>query len=113
MKAFVVVPKPAPRIQRIFAEAGKNLKGKQGFVESMDKLPEDIMKKLKEHAIYLSNLKNLGKLLFAGVTDDFKDAIIVYAAGSLEEARSLTEGDPFIKSGLFASYEIKSLYHWM
>jgi uncharacterized protein YciI len=113
MKAFVVVPKPAPHIQRIFAETGKNPKGMHGFVKSMDKLPEDIMKKLKEHAIYVSGLKDLGKLLFAGVTDDFMDAIIVYAAGSLEEAKSLAEGDPFIRSGLFASYEIKALYHWI
>jgi len=113
MKAFVVVPKPAPHIQRIFAEAGKDPKGKHGFVKSMDKLPEDILKKLKDHAMYLSGLKNVGKLLFAGVTDDFMDAIIVYVAESLEEAKSLAEGDPFIKGGLFTSYQIKALYHWL
>ena len=113
MKAFIVVPEPAPHIQQTFEEAGRESKKKHGFVKSMEKLPEDILQKFKEHAKYITDLKNAGKLLFAGVSDDFIDAIIVYAAENLEEAKGLADGDPFIKSGLFISYKIKPLIHWV
>ncbi len=113
MEAFIVIPEQAPHIPEIFAEAGKEPMGKDGFVKFMGRLPEDISKELKAHSIYLSELKDEGKLLFAGVTDDFEDAIIVYTSESLEEAKKLVEGDPFIKSGIFTGYQIKLLHHWL
>ncbi len=111
MEAFIVIPTQAPHIPEIFAEAGKGSKGKDWFTKFIDRLPEDISEDLKAHSIYLSDLKKNGKLLFAGVTEDFEGATIVYAAESLEEARDLCEKDPFFKKGIFTAYQIKALHH--
>ncbi len=113
MEAFIVIPEQAPQIPKIFAEAGKVARGKDEFTHFMGLLPEDVAEKLKSHSIYLSDLKEKGKLLFAGVTDDFKDAYIVYAAEDLEEAKGLAEGDPFVKNNIFTGYQIKRLHHWL
>ncbi len=113
MEAFVVIPEQSHDIPKIFAEAGKEARGKNGFAKFMGLLPEDIAKELKAHSIYLSDLKKKGKLLFAGVTDDFEDAYIVYEAEDLEEAKALADGDPFVKSGIFTGYRIMSLHHWL
>jgi uncharacterized protein YciI len=113
MEAFIVIPEQDPRIPKIFADAGKEERGKDAFARFMAGLPEDFAGKLKAHSIYLSNLKEKGNLLFAGVTDDFKDAYIVYAAEDLEEAKRLTEGDPFVKNNIFTGYQIRRLHHWL
>ncbi len=113
MEAFLVIPEQAPNIPKIFAEAGKEARGKDDFAKFMGLLPEDIAKELKAHSIYLSDLKKKGKLLFAGVSDDFKDAFIVYGAEDLEEAKCLAEGDPFVKCGNFTGYQIMGLHHWL
>ncbi|MCP4683015.1 MAG: hypothetical protein GY864_11835 [Desulfobacterales bacterium] len=113
MEAFIVIPEQTPHIPDIFSEAGKEAGGKEGFPNFMAQLPENIEKDLKAHSIYLSDLKKKGKLLFAGVTDDFKDAFIVYAAENLEEAKKLAENDPFMKNRLFTGYRIRSLHHWL
>lgn len=113
MEAFFVIPEQAPHMPKIFAEAGKEARGKDGFAKFMARLPEDMAKELKAHSIYLSDLKKKGKLLFAGVTDDFRDAYIVYAAENLEEAKRLAEGDPFVKCGNFTGYQIRRLHHWL
>ncbi len=113
MEAFLVIPEQPPHIPRKFEEAGKKAKGNDGFVEFMGMLPEDLAIELKAHSIYLSGLKEKGKLLFAGVSNDFKDAFIVYGAENLEEAKRLAEGDPFIKSGIFTGYHIMGLHHWL
>ena len=113
MEAFIVIPEQDPHIQEIFAQAGKEARGKDEFTRFMGLLPEDVAEKLKAHSIYLSDLKEKGKLLFASVTHDFKDAIIVYAAENLEEAKRLADGDPFMKSKIFTGYQIKALHHWL
>ena len=113
MEAFIVIPEQDPHIPEIFAQAGKEARGKDSFARFMARLPEDIAKKLKAHSIYLSDLKEKGTLLFAGVTDDFRDAYIVYAAEDLEEAKRLAEGDPFVKSNIFTGYQIRRLHHWL
>lgn len=113
MEAFLVIPEQDPLIPKIFLQAGKEARGKDGFTRFMAGLPEDFSEKLKEHSIYLSDLKEKGNLLFAGVTDDFKDAYIVYAAENLEEAKRLTEEDPFVKNKIFTGYKIMRLHHWL
>ncbi len=113
MEAFLVIPEQAPHIPEIFEKAGKEARGQDGFAKFMGLLPEDIAKELKAHSIYLSDLKKKGKLLFAGVSDDFKDAFIVYRAEDLEEAKCLAEGDPFVKCGNFTGYQIMGLHHWL
>jgi hypothetical protein len=69
MEAFAVIPEQAPHFPQVFEEAGKEAVGKDGFIKFMNRLPEDIAKKLKDHSIYLSDLNNTDKLLFAGVTE--------------------------------------------
>ncbi len=113
MEAFLVIPEQAPDIPNIFAKAGKEAKGPDGFAEFMDLLPKGMARELKAHSLYLSDLKKKGKLLFAGVSDDFKDAFIVYGAEDLEEAKCLAEGDPFVKCGNFTGYQIMGLHHWL
>ena len=113
MGAFIIVPEQSPHIPKVFAETAKQAGGKEDFSQFMERLPEDFAEELKAHSIYLSDLKEKGKLLFASVTDDFKDAIIVYAAENLEEAKRLAEGDPFMKSKIFTGYQIKALHHWL
>ena len=113
MEAFIVIPEQDRHIPEIFAQAGKEARGKDAFARFMARLPEDIAKKLKAHSIYLSDLKEKGTLLFAGVTDDFKDAYIVYAAEDVEEAKRLVEGDPFVKTNIFTGYQIRRLHHWL
>jgi len=108
-----MIPEQDPHIPEIFAQVGKDARGPDAFTRFMSSLPEDFAKKLKAHSIYLSDLKEKGKLLFAGVTDDFKDAYIVYAAENLEEAKKLADGDPFVKSNIFTDYHIRSLHHWL
>ena len=113
MEAFLVIPDQDPQIPEIFSQAGRKARGKDTFTQFMAELPEGFSEKLKEHSIYLSELKKKGNLLFAGVTDDFKDAYIVYAAEDLEEAKRLTEEDPFVKSKIFTGYRIMRLHHWL
>ena len=113
MEAFLVIPEQDPNVPEIFSQAGQKTRGKGAFTQFMSELPKDFSEKLKEHSIYLSYLKEQGNLLFAGVTDDFKDAYIVYAAEDLEGAKRLTEEDPFVKSKLFTGYRIMRLHHWL
>ena len=113
MEAFLVIPEQGPHIPEIFLKAGKEARGKDAFTRFMAELPVDFRAQLKEHSIYLSDLKEKGNLLFAGVTEDFKDAYIVYAAEDLEEAKRLTEEDPFVKSNIFTGYQIRRLHHWL
>ena len=62
---------------------------------------------------HLAYLKGLGETLkFAGpfVAEDLETmngSLIVVEAPSLQDARSLAEGDPFAKAGVFASVEIR------
>ena len=113
MEAFLVIPEQDFHIPEIFSKAGKRARGKDAFADLMGLLPGDFAEKLKAHSMYLSDLKEKGNLLFAGVTDDFKEAYLVYAAEDLEEAKRLTEGDPFIKNKIFTSYRIMRLHHWL
>lgn len=59
------------------------------------------------HREYLQKLRQEGKLAMSGPFTDDSGALIVYEAGSLDEAKSLLESDPFNKAGVFASYQLK------
>jgi uncharacterized protein YciI len=50
-------------------------------------------------------LKLAGALL--GAEDKPEGSLMVIEADSIEVARELFEADPFVKEGIFASYEIK------
>jgi uncharacterized protein YciI len=113
MEAFLVIPEQAPHIPDIFAAAGRQARGKGEVANFMSRLPKDIAEELKAHSIYISDLKERGKILFACVTDDFKDAFIVYGAEDLKEVKYLAEGDPFFKNNIFTGYKITRLHHWL
>ncbi|BDG59230.1 YciI family protein [Caldinitratiruptor microaerophilus] len=59
------------------------------------------------HREYLSRVKAQGKLWASGPFTDGSGALIIYEAESEEEARRLLEDDPFHKSGVFASWELR------
>ncbi len=62
---------------------------------------------------HLAYLKGLGDTLkFAGPFlgedhETMNGSLIVVEASSLQDARSIAEGDPFTKAGVFASVEIR------
>ena len=55
----------------------------------------------KQHLAYMDGMYEKGRLLIAGpLTDDGTiRGLVVYKAASIEEARSLAEGDPAVKAG--------------
>ncbi|MBG6209641.1 uncharacterized protein YciI [Labrenzia sp. EL_126] len=66
----------------------------------------DLPGTLPDHLAYQARLENEGKLAFAGPVSDFTgedlngEGMIVYRAGSLEEATSFAEEDPMHKRGV-------------
>ena len=59
------------------------------------------------HRDYLTGLKVKGKLVLAGPFTDDSGALIVYEAGSKDEAERLLQGDPFHANGIFQSWQIR------
>lgn len=56
------------------------------------------------HRQYLASLRDRGQLAISGPFTDDSGALIVYEAGSREEAEKLLQGDPFHQNGIFLSY---------
>lgn len=67
--------------------------------------PEDVKANLQAHLAYQADLERSGNLAFAGpMSDESGDnmqgvGLIIYRAGSFEEAQSLAAGDPMHASG--------------
>jgi uncharacterized protein YciI len=59
------------------------------------------------HRQYLTSLKEKGQLAISGPFTDGWGALIVYEAGSVEEAEKLLCGDPFYKNGIFVRWTIR------
>jgi uncharacterized protein YciI len=59
------------------------------------------------HRDYLTGLKAKGHLVLAGPFTDDSGALIVYEAGSKDEAERLLQGDPFHANGIFQSWQIR------
>jgi uncharacterized protein YciI len=59
------------------------------------------------HRQYLAMLKEQGKLAASGPFTDDSGALIVYEAGSKEEAEQILQGDPFYKNGIFLKYQLR------
>lgn len=59
------------------------------------------------HRQYLASLKEKGQLAASGPFTDDTGALIVYEAGSREEAEKLLQGDPFHKNGIFLEWKIR------
>jgi uncharacterized protein len=75
--------------------------------------PNSVAVRLATRPDHMAYLENLGEILvFAGpfLMDDgatMNGSLVVIEATSLEAARSIAEGDPFAKAGLFESVEIR------
>ncbi len=59
------------------------------------------------HRQYLASLKEKGQLAVSGPFTDDYGALIVYEAGTKEEAESFLKADPFNAAGIFVSYVIR------
>ena len=59
------------------------------------------------HREYLSSLEERGKLWMAGPFIDDSGALIIYDAESEDEALEIIKHDPFSKSDIFASFQMK------
>ena len=59
------------------------------------------------HREYLARLKEQGKLVTSGPFTDGSGALIVYEAGSPEQAEELLQNDPFNRAGVFVAWVIR------
>ena len=59
------------------------------------------------HREYLKGLLGRGQLVAAGPFTDDGGALIVYEAGSREEAEGLLRGDPFHQHGVFVTWQLR------
>jgi uncharacterized protein YciI len=59
------------------------------------------------HRQYLTGLKERGQLAACGPFLDDSGALIVYEAGSREEAEKLIQADPFNHNGIFVTYQLR------
>jgi uncharacterized protein len=60
------------------------------------------------HRQYLFGLRDQGKLAISGPFADGSGALIVYEAGSAEEAEQLLKNDPFHHHGIFLKWVMRS-----
>ncbi len=69
-----------------------------------------------DHVKFLNELNASGTLKFAGPFLDEKGSpsgsLVVIEADSVEAARTILDGDPYAKAGLFASTEIVA-WNWV
>lgn len=69
------------------------------------KSPEEVKSNLPEHLAYQSDLEERGVLVLAGPLSDPSGetmvgaGLIIYRAGSMDDAKRLAEGDPMHRSG--------------
>ena len=59
------------------------------------------------HRLYLTQLKESGRLAASGPFTDGSGALIIYEAATREEAEQILKGDPFSKNGIFVSYVLR------
>lgn len=59
------------------------------------------------HRQYLTSLRERGQLAASGPFTDDSGALIVYEAGSREDAEKLLQGDPFNQNGIFLKYQLR------
>lgn len=69
--------------------------------------PEKVQSLRPVHRQYLALLKERGQLAVSGPFTDGSGALIVYEAGSAEEAEKLLQGDPFHQNGIFLKYVLR------
>jgi uncharacterized protein YciI len=56
------------------------------------------------HRLYLTSLKDKGQIAATGPFTDDSGALIIYEAGTKEEAEGFLKADPFNHAGIFVTY---------
>jgi uncharacterized protein YciI len=74
--------------------------------------PDALEQRVALRSLHFDYLNSLGaKLVFAGALFDENDrmngSLMVVEADSLDEAKALVGGDPFVLNGLYASFKVK------
>lgn len=59
------------------------------------------------HREYLTSLLAQGKLVASGPFADDQGALVIYEAGSREEAQALLDADPYTEAGVIAGVELR------
>jgi len=65
-------------------------------------MTEEEERRMQEHFAFLKELLAKGRLLLAGPCEDAAFGVVLFRAGSFEEARATMEGDPAIRHGVAA-----------
>ncbi len=60
-----------------------------------------------DHLAHLEPLSRAGRIVLAGPFTDGSGSLIVFEAGSLEEATAIAERDPYVRRGVFATFEVR------
>lgn len=60
-----------------------------------------------EHLAALRDLLDAGKLVLAGPFTDKSGSLVIVEVGSEEEANAIAAADPYVRKGIFASWEVK------
>lgn len=60
-----------------------------------------------EHLAGLKKLLDAGKLVIAGPFTDKSGSLVIVDTGSREEADRIAAADPYVREGIFASYEVR------
>lgn len=61
----------------------------------------------EEHLAGLRKLLDAGKLVIAGPFTDKTGSLVIIDAADQTEAEAVAAGDPYVREGIFASYEVK------
>ena len=61
----------------------------------------------EEHLAGLRKLLDAGKLVIAGPFTDKTGSLVIIDAADQAEADAIAAGDPYVREGIFASYEVK------
>jgi uncharacterized protein YciI len=60
-----------------------------------------------DHLAHLEPLARAGRIVLAGRFTDGGGSLVVFEAESLEEAKAIAERDPYVRRGVFASWEVR------
>ena len=79
------------------------------FAAIIEYIPEraKILEHRPAHRRYLSGLLERGQLAVCGPFTDDSGGLIVYEAGSRDEAEQLLKADPFYHHGIFVTYKLR------
>jgi len=60
-----------------------------------------------DHLAHLEPLARAGRIVVAGPFTDGSGSLIVFEAESIEDAKAIAVNDPYVRRGVFASWEVR------